>query len=227
LTSQSETDAQAAAGDAVALITRALQREPSAVRALVDLLSPVIARRVTTALWRRDPRRDFRTEAKDMTQEVFVALFASDGKALRAWDPARGALTTFIGLLAQHQVSSILRTGKTSPWADDPTEAAAFDRLHASEPTPEAVIGSRERVTTLLERVRQRLSPEGLVLFQRLILDEESIDELAASTGMSRDALYQRKTRLLKLVREVAAEMDGLVSEPAVTPRSSKGGVSR
>jgi RNA polymerase sigma factor (sigma-70 family) len=222
VTGQSETEAQAA------LIARALRREPPAVRALVDLLSPLISRRVTTALWRRDPRRDFRTEAQDMTQEVFMSLFAGDGKALRAWDPTRGSLATFVGLLAQHQVSSILRTGRTSPWNDDPTEASAFERIDDAGPTPEAVIGSRERVTTLLDRVRQRLSPEGLLLFQRLILDEQSMDELAAATGMSRDALYQRKTRFLKLVREVAAEIDApAVSEPAAGQRSSKGGVSR
>jgi DNA-directed RNA polymerase specialized sigma24 family protein len=222
VTAQSETEAQAA------LIARALRREPAAVRALVDLLSPVISRRVTSALWRRDPRRDFRTEAQDMTQEVFLSLFAADGKALRAWDASRGSLAAFVGLLAQHQVSSILRTGKTSPWSDEPTEAGAFDRLGDVGPTPEAVIGSRERVTALLDRVRQRLSPDGLVLFQRVILEEETIDELAAATGMSRDALYQRKTRFLKLVREVAAEIDApAVSDPAVGQRSSKGGVSR
>jgi DNA-directed RNA polymerase specialized sigma24 family protein len=217
----SETDVQQA------LIARALRREPAATRELVDLLSPVIARRVTTALWRRNPRRDFRTEAQDMTQEVFLALFSADGKALRAWDPARGSLTTFMGLLAQHQVSSILRTGKTSPWADDPTDTAHFETIGASGPTPESVVGSREQVGTLLHRVRARLSPDSIVLFQRLILDEEPIDELIAATGLSRDALYQRKTRFLRLVKEVAAEMDAPpVSETAATPRSSKGGAS-
>src|SRR4051794_3412218 len=90
------------------LIEAALAREPAAVRALVDLLSPVIERRVAAALWRRAPGRDIRVEVEDMTQEVFLALFAAGGKPLRAWDPGRGmSLPNFVGLLAQHQVASI------------------------------------------------------------------------------------------------------------------------
>jgi RNA polymerase sigma-70 factor (ECF subfamily) len=208
------------------LIAKALGREPAAVRALVDLLSPVIARRVSAALWRRSPGRDVQTEMQDITQEVFLSLFAADGKALRAWDPRRGlSLQNFVGLIAQHQVVSILRTGKRSPWPDDPTDAAILDGYQGTEPAADAVIGSREQLVTLLERVRGRLSPRGLELFQRMIIEEESIEELGAATGLSRDALYQWKTRLLRLVREISAEIEAPpVSDPAAPPRSSRGG---
>ena len=189
------------------LIGRALARDPGAVRALVDLLSPVIERRVAAALWRRAPGRDIRPEVQDITQDVFVSLFAGGGKALRAWDPARGmSLPSFAGLLAQHQVSSILRTGRAHPWRDEPTENATLERIADVGPAPEAVVGSREQMTRLLARVRERLSPRGLELFQRLVIDEEPLEQLAASTGMTRDALYQWRSRLAKLVREVAAE---------------------
>jgi DNA-directed RNA polymerase specialized sigma24 family protein len=208
------------------LITKALSREPAAVRALIDQLSPVIERRVAAALWRRAPGRDIRTEVQDMTQDVFLSLFAGDGKALRAWDPERGmSLASFVGLLARHQVSSILRTGRTQPFRDEPTEAATLEALPDVGPAPEAVVGSREEVVRLLERVRARLSARGQELFQRLVLDEESLDGLSASTGLSRDALYQWRSRFAKLVRQVSAdEAATFLSESAPGQRTSKSG---
>jgi DNA-directed RNA polymerase specialized sigma24 family protein len=208
------------------LITKALSREPAAVRALVDQLSPVIERRVAAALWRRAPGRDIRTEVQDMTQDVFLSLFAGDGKALRAWDPERGmSLASFVGLLARHQVSSILRTGRTQPFRDEPTEAATLEALPDVGPAPEAVVGSRQEVVRLLERVRARLSARGQELFQRLVLDEESLDGLSVSTGLSRDALYQWRSRFTKLVRQVSAdEAATFLSESAPGQRTSKSG---
>jgi RNA polymerase sigma-70 factor (ECF subfamily) len=206
------------------LIGRALLREPAAVRALVDQLSPVIERRVAAALWRRAPGRDVRTEVQDLTQEVFLSLFAGEGKALRAWDPARGmSLANFVGLLAQHQVSSILRTGRTQPFRDEPTEAATLERVPDVGPAPEAVVGSREQMSRLLGRVRAQLSPRGLELFQRLIVDDEPLDAVAAATGLTRDALYQWRSRLGKLVRQVSVEeTDQAMSETGSEARTSQ-----
>src|SRR5438477_1751570 len=97
-------------GEARDLIRDALERQPAAVRTLVDRLSPVIERKVAATLWRRTPGRDVRQEVRDMTQAVFVSLFEDDAKALRAWDPDRGAsLESFVSLLAHRQVISILR----------------------------------------------------------------------------------------------------------------------
>jgi DNA-directed RNA polymerase specialized sigma24 family protein len=208
------------------LISKALSREPAAVRALIDQLSPVIERGVAAALWRRAPGRDIRTEVQDMTQDVFLSLFAGDGKALRAWDPERGmSLASFVGLLARHQVSSILRTGRTQPFRDEPTEAATLEALPDVGPAPDAVVGSREQVARLLERVRARLSPRGIELFQRLVVHEESLESLSGTTGLSRDALYQWRSRFAKLVRQVSAEESAtFLSESAPGPRTSKSG---
>ena len=197
------------------------------MRGLVDLLSPVIERRVAAALWRRSPGRDVRQELEDITQEVFVALFAADGKALRAWDPARGmSLPNFVGLLAQHQVASILRTGRTHPWRDEPTESATLEALADGGPLPEAVVSSREKMTLLLGRIRERLSPRGLELFERLVVNEEPLEELTAATGMTRDALYQWRSRLVKLAREVSAQYEGMtLSESGPDNRNPKRGV--
>ncbi len=217
--SLSETD------DLQLLIQKALAGDVSSVRMLVDRLSPIISKRITATLWRRTHGRQVAQEVADMTQDVFLTLFQSDGKALRAWDPARGmSLDGFVGMLAQHQVISILRNGRTSPWREEPTESDKFDAFGSSTITPEAVTTSRDDLRTLLDRLRENLSPRGLELFQRIIVDEEPLDDLAAKTGLTRDAIYQWKSRLLRIIRKLALDpQESSVSETAPDPRMAKG----
>jgi DNA-directed RNA polymerase specialized sigma24 family protein len=213
------------AEDLQVLIQQALAGDPASVRGLVDRLSPVISKRVTATLWRRTPQRNVTQDAADMIQDVFLALFQSDGKALRAWNPARGmSLDSFVGLLAQHQVISILRNGRTSPWREEPTDVEHLEAVGSTSATPEAVTSSREDLRTLLDRLRQTLSPRGLELLQRIVIDEEPLDSLLATTGLTRDAIYQWKSRLHRTIRALAAEMEvPAVSETATKLRIVKG----
>src|SRR5581483_4281601 len=137
-----------AVDEASSMIRAALEGDPQATRTLVDRLAPVVQSRVTRGLLRRSPSsggRDVRQEVEDFTQEVFLSLFRDGGRALRAWDPARGlSLENFVGLLAQHQVASILRTGKSSPWVDLPTEAETLERAATASPGPEQQVATRE-----------------------------------------------------------------------------------
>ena len=190
------------------LIGQALARHPASVRELIGRISPVIERRVASTLWQRTSRRDVRQEVKDMTQAVFLSLFEDDGKALRAWNPDRGSpFESFVALLAHRQVISILRRGRTSPWPDEPTEAAWIDAEGDDAPAPEAIVASREHLRALLDRIREDLSPIGLELFQRLIVDEEPIEEVSRKFNKSEANLYQWRSRLLKRLRALSAEI--------------------
>jgi RNA polymerase sigma-70 factor (ECF subfamily) len=196
------------ADDLKVLVDRALSGDGGSVRALVDRMSPVIMRRVQATLWRRTGRANAGQEAADMAQEVFLALFQADGRALRSWDPARGmSFDNFVGLLAQHQVVSLLRNKRTSPWRDEPTVTEEIEPLAEVGVSPESITSSREDLRLLIDRLRETLSPRGLEVFQRMIIDEEPLEEVAARTGMTRDALYQWKSRVLRTVRSLADEI--------------------
>lgn len=207
------------------LIRQALAGQPESVRRLVDRLSPVISKRVAATLWQRRQRNNVSQDTSDMVQDVFVSLFQADGKALRAWDPARGmSLESFVGLLAQHQVISLLRSGRTSAWREEPTDSERLDLFSAATRSPDAIVSSREILRNLLDRLRESLSPRGLELFQRLIIDEETIETLTLQTGLTRDALYQWKSRLLRVVRTLSSEIDApRLSEASPTLRIVKG----
>jgi DNA-directed RNA polymerase specialized sigma24 family protein len=196
------------------------------MRALVDRLAPVIERRVAAVLWQRSARgRDARQERRDMVQAVFLSLFESDARALRAWRPDRGTpLEAFVSLLAHRQVISILRNGRTTPWADEPTDPDTMDAAAGSAQLPEQLAASREHVQLLLDTVREQLSPLGLEIFQRLVIDQEPIDQLAAALSLTPAALYQWRSRLTKQVQEASARILAAgMSEQAGEPRSQKG----
>ena len=163
-----------------------------------------------------------------MTQAVFLSLFEDEGKALQAWDPARGTpLEAFITLLTHRQVISILRRGRTSPWPDEPTEAERLERIAPTALGPEDVVASREHLTALLDRIREELSPVGLELFQRLIVDDEPLAEVSAKVGKSEQALYQWRSRLLRQIRALSAEILGTNPSEVVGDRRIASGTQK
>lgn len=197
------------------------------MRALVDRLSPVIERQVRATLWKRGPRgRDVRQELCDVTQAVFLSLFESDGKALRAWDPGRGiSLEKFVSFLARRQTISITRGGRTTPWRDEPTDPEVLEATVAvtGHLLPEQAVASHEHLQLILEGVREQLSPTGLEMFDRLVVNQETPEQVAAVMGKTLDAVYKWRSRLLHIIRNV----DRSVSEAAGEPRVGEGASRR
>lgn len=192
------------------LVDAALAGDGVAVRALVAHLTPVIQAAVARALLRRRGvarGTDVRQLLDDMIQDVFVELFRDGGKLLRAWDPARGkGLQGFVSLVAEQRVGAVLRSKRKNPWSE---ELAGDDPVE--EPTgtidPELRIASRQVVTKLFERVHGELSPLGIELFHRLIVDEEPIASVAAAMSMSTSAVQAWSSRLKRLLARLWAEM--------------------
>lgn len=197
--------------DEADLLARALTGDPASVRELVDVLTPVIQARVARAL-RRTPGRRARAiqqEVEDMTQEVFIALFADGGRTLRAWDADRGlTLAGFVGLVAQRQVVSIMRSGRRSPWTQDPLEPGVLESVHGSAASHQPRVESREELRLLASQLKATLSPKGFDLFMRLFVANQSLDEVRAETGLSDAAVYAWRSRLRKVVGLLAANFE-------------------
>lgn len=212
--------------DESALVDNALSGDGQAVRALVDHLTPVIQARVARGLLRsvrRAAGRDVRQELEDIAQEVFVALFADRGRVLRTWSPEKGlSLRNFVGLVAERQTSSILRSGKRSPWTEDPTEAPDLDRAGGTEQETERRVISRDLFTVVLDRLRTELTPKGLHLFELLMIEQRAVPDVCAVTGMKPDAVYAWRSRLARRVRAIAKEVSNS-SPPARIPPQETG----
>lgn len=195
-------------------VQRALAGDDAALRRLVAALTPVVQARVARVLLvhRTGNRagRDVRQEVEDFSQEVFLLLFADGQKVLRSWQPERGlSLANFVGLVAERQAVSILRSGKRTPWKEDPTLTEELDAL-AVENDPEEVTASREQLRLLLRRLTEELSPLGRHLFDLLFLQELPLQEVVEKTRMSPDAVYAWRSRLRRLARHLLSGLAGL-----------------
>ncbi|HXU32855.1 MAG TPA: hypothetical protein VN851_19970 [Thermoanaerobaculia bacterium] len=200
------------------LLKRALSGEPAAQRELVDLLTPVIQKRVNRALlsWRQGAAagRDIRQEVEDLVQEVFLYLFSKDARVLRSWDPERGlSLPNFVGLVAGMRAVGILRNPTRSPWRDDPTPNENLNPENRSA-SPEHEAAWREVLRLLLDGLKEAQTPEGWQMFNLLFLQELSPEEVAQKTGKSLAAVYKWQSRLRQLVRQIRDELSNPDGEP-------------
>lgn len=192
-------------------ISEALAGDPRAIRELVDALTPVVQCRVAKALLRRGASakgRSIRQEVEDLTQEVFESLFVKDGRVLRTWEPDRGlTLPSFVGLVAERQVASILRSRRRSPWTEDPTEAQSLELDAGRAPGPEKQLASRQMTQELSKRMRHALSPLGFKVFRLLFCEEQTPDAVCSELSMSADAVYAWRSRIRKTARVLAADL--------------------
>jgi len=191
------------------LVKRALAGDRAAIEALVVELSPVVQARVAAALYRCG--RSSRQELEDLTQEILMDLFTGEGRVLASWEPERGmSLASFVGLVAQRQVYSRLRSRRRGPFTQEPTDPGALDAsLSASAPgqTPEEPFAAREMLRLVFERLHAELSPKALEMFYRLYVWQQEPELIARETGSKLDAIYQWRSRLKKEVIELETSL--------------------
>jgi RNA polymerase sigma-70 factor (ECF subfamily) len=208
--------------DPASLLGRALGGDSLAVRALIAAFTPVIQARAARALVRRTGvrSRDPRQELADLTQDVLLLLFRDDGRILRAWSAERGlSLLNYVGLVAQREVGQIAGSGRRSPWSLDPAEESAMERAAAPVESAESAVGSRDLVDRLYARLEGELHPSALQLFRLLVVEELPAADVCAMTGLSTDAVYTWRSRLLKRARIVLDELSTTpLPGPALTP---------
>jgi RNA polymerase sigma-70 factor (ECF subfamily) len=191
-------------------LNKALDGDAESVRALIAALTPVIQARAARALARRgnDRARDARQELADLVQDIWLLLFRDDGRILRAWREDGGlSLANYVGLVAQREVARIARSGRRSPWALDPAEESDLERAAAPIASAEPAVSSRDLIDRLYERLEDELHEDALRLFRLIVVEELETAEVCAMTGLSSDAVYTWRSRLLRRARNLLVEL--------------------
>ena len=128
----------------------------------------------------------------------------------RTWRAELGlSLENFVGLVAERQVLSFLRSGRRNPWKEAPLLFSEELELPALESDPEEDVLSRENLALLLDRVREEVSPMGWGMFDLLFIQELSQAEVEAATSLSADAVYAWRSRLRRLCQRLLTELSG------------------
>lgn len=180
---------------------------------LADFIAPVVRTRVARILSRHsrvDSRHPTIWDAEEVTQDVMAMLFADGGRALRGWDRGRGlSFLNFVGLITERTAARIIQVRNRNARCIGPELGATEeDSLRDSKPGPESALAAREYSRFLIARIRETLSSRGGKLFDLLLIEARPIEEVCELTGHSREAVYAWRSRLGRLVRRIAREVE-------------------
>jgi len=139
-------------------------------------------------------------DAEDVGQVVFLALSRALGSF--RFDPARGRFRDYLGRVVQNAIS---RHAQRPRRPADLLDTSVLEALiPAADPTPDEP-WEREwmlhHYRLAMHAVRAECQPDTLAVFERLVAGE-SVQDVAAATGSSTEAVYKVRQRMRDRLRE-------------------------
>jgi RNA polymerase sigma-70 factor (ECF subfamily) len=192
----SEAPADGPEATSLSLLSGLRNRDAQAWRQLAGLYGPLVYQ------WCRAKGLQSK-DAEDILQEVFltVARRIGDFRHEQPEDTFRGWLWT----ITRNKLGDWLRKQQTQPTALGGTEAQQ-KLADVPEETPAAAIepgdvGNVCRVA--LDRIRSEFEPRTWQAFWQTVIDERDPADVARDLGLSRNAVYIARSRVLRRAREV------------------------
>jgi RNA polymerase sigma-70 factor (ECF subfamily) len=196
-----DMDRANASSTSLSLLHHAKAHDDQAWRRLVDLYGPVIYR------WCRRSGLAA-ADAQDVAQEVFSAVFVSlaDFRHTRPGDSFRGWLWT----IARSKIDDHFRRRRGRAQARGGTTAHQhLEQLPALPQTPPGPLSETDELLSrrVYDLVRPQFEPLTWQAFWRLTVDQQTGPDVAAELGLSVQAVYQAKSRVLRRIREEFGEI--------------------
>jgi RNA polymerase sigma-70 factor, ECF subfamily len=145
-------------------------------------------------------------DAEDVIQEVFLTVAArvAEFHRDRRGDTFRGWLRT----ITRHKLGDWLRREKTQERAvggergDPYLWEAAWDSGESSDSAETIKLYHRA-----LDLIQAEFNPDNWQAFWRIVVENQSPADVAAEFGMTRNAVYLAKSRILRRLREVLGDV--------------------
>ena len=148
--------------------------------------------------------------AEEIVQEMMLTVFKQ--RDVFRYDPQRGRFRDWLHMVvrnavAEHQRAPSQRVRARGGDAEDPFPEPADDGPADDGPPDAAWEAAFEEsmLAALLDVVRREVTPETYQAFELATLDELSGRQVAKLTGLSRNAVYLARKRVLKRLRELGA----------------------
>ncbi|MBX2812429.1 MAG: hypothetical protein KTR25_11490 [Myxococcales bacterium] len=189
------------------LVEKALNGNTEMRRVLVRQLTPVIQRQANALLLRMG--RATRESVQDLTQHMFLILWADKGRVLRDWDPEKGAsLNGWIRLVTERRLSSLLISGRQSGHAEDAQEPTHLERHLAATPSPEASTIARQTLELIFARLKERLTDRGYEMFRMLYVERQDVAWIVENKKISRESVYTWRLRLKTTIADIYKDLE-------------------
>ncbi len=138
----------------------------------------------------------------DMVQELVQQTFTRCFSRAEQWDPRRPLepwLAKIAVNLCRDHFRSLRRRGEIK-WSDlTPGQQMAYDST--TDPTPSAASSLDEDARTLLLRMFEILGPDDRMVLSLLYLEQQSVDQIARTTGWSKTVIKVRVFRAKRKLR--------------------------
>lgn len=183
------------------LIDRAVAGDQKSFDRVVDLLGPVILARVRRHRLVRSAALSH-LEEQDLVQCVWVECLREQARTLQRWDPARGALETFVRTVADRECTRHYRRAR----AHSRSFRYGFIELDEECTLQTLDASSLDRETLDSEVVSSRLKeaiPSEYHRMFALMLEGYSPTEIASILQVSRHVVYKWQHRIRLIVRSL------------------------
>jgi RNA polymerase sigma factor (sigma-70 family) len=145
-------------------------------------------------------------EVGDLHNDLFLALLEDDRRRLRAFEGRNGcSVRSWIRLITIRKTVDALRRRKVHLSLDAGPEEGGHEPVAGTPDALEVMLQSdAERRQGQLHDLVAQLSPADQLLLELLYGQKLSVEAASAALSINRGALYTRKTRLIKRLRELA-----------------------
>lgn len=190
------------------LLRLAESRDDASWRQFVDIYAPIVFH-----FARGRGLQD--SDAADVVQEVLVRV--AEAFRRRKYDQSRGRFRAWLLTIARHEIADWCEARDRRENAGGGTTVQR--QLGELEERQEELGWSKEYGDQLLawaaEQVRQEVQPVTWSAFWQTAMEEKSGQEVAQALGLSVAAVYLARSRVLRRLRTVVADVDPEVWEVA------------
>ena len=184
----------------ISLLQQLSSGEPDAWRELDEMYRPLIERWLQR--YQLEPN-----DVEDLTQEVMSVLIRDIGKFQH--NGRVGAFRTWLKMTAVNLTRNYLRRSNLARGTGGSSFQERLDQLedpHSDESKAFDLEHDRAVVQRLLKRVSDHFEPITLQIFRSHVVEGQSARQTAEKLGVSVASVHTGKSRVLRRLRELAAD---------------------
>lgn len=148
-------------------------------------------------------------DAEDVGQETVMAFIQSYGNG--GFDRGKGRLRSWLFGIASHKCTDVLRRRMRENVVCPETSGTCFlDRIPSADEmeTTWSAAWQHAVLKACLAEVAQEVQPKTYEAFDLYVLQEWPVENVAAKLGMTENAVYIAKNRVLSRARELLPRME-------------------